>query len=350
MITESIVDPDGKILFYTVEDFYQHIVQGDDCFVCGAKNGSKLFNNEHILPDWLLARFGLHDKNITLANLQTLQYGKYTVPCCEECNRLLGETIEVPISNLLKKSYSEICKLVSEDQTYLHLLFKWMTLIFFKAHLKDTQFRWHQDSRKGLEKISDAYDWIDMHHIHCMARQDYTNAIVSPMTTGSIFIMSAIQHESIDRFDFSDNKSGMSIMLRLDEFCIVCVLNDACGSYNIFLNTFSKIKGRLTPTQIREVFTHMTYINIHLKKRPNFHSAFSPDGKYHIEVTTPQQAEIVGQEDEEISLGELLHHVCQGFIGEVENREEILQQIKEGKRRYLFNEKGDFIDYSKDFA
>jgi len=345
----TIIDDDGKIIFFNTDDFYDRIVKGNDCFICGASKGSKKFNDEHILPDWLLKKYQLHSKKITLANGANFLYGSYTIPCCEECNTNLGKQIETPVSKLLKQSYLDICKTINADVSNLHLLFKWLMLIFFKTHLKDTEFNWNLNTKKGTEKIGDTYDWHEMHHVHCMIRSDYTNAFVDTNTIGSILIVPAIQHDSIEPFDFIDHKDGKTIMIRLDELCIICVLNDSCGSYTLFRNDIEKIKGAMTPFQLRELYAHLVYINLHLKERPLYFSQFLESGEYNIKAKIPETAELVPEEERIITHGELLFHYCKDMIGPIENKEGILNEIKEGKRRYLLNDEGEFLDYSGDF-
>src|SRR4051812_24674970 len=93
----SIVDEDGRVIYFSTQRFEQDICLGGCCFICGAQPGSKPFNNEHILPDWLLGEYGLYDRTITLPNAQRMRYGSYTVPCCEDCNTLMGREIEQPV-------------------------------------------------------------------------------------------------------------------------------------------------------------------------------------------------------------------------------------------------------------
>lgn len=343
--SKTILTLSGKIMLYSTDDFYKRIVIGDDCFICGAVKGSKTFNDEHILPDWLLNKYKLHSKSVTLSNGAKFNYGKYTVSCCAECNTALGQQIEKPVSKLLKLSYSEICKAVTADQKKLHLLFKWVMLIFFKMHLKDTEFRWNLDKRKGEEKISDNYQWEKMHHIHCMVRKIYTKAIVDSSTIGSIIILPAIQHSSIEPFDFTDNFDGKTILLRLDEFCIICVLDDSCGAYSMFVDDIAKIKGPCTPFQLREIFSHMIYINLHLKERPSYYSSFSPKGKYYIKARVPETAELIEEKDRQITFGEIMHYYLKDMINKDAKTEPILNQIKAGKYTYLFDNKGNFKDY-----
>jgi hypothetical protein len=47
------------------ERFIEDICLGDCCFICGAKPDEKPFNNEHILPDWVLRRYDLFARTIT---------------------------------------------------------------------------------------------------------------------------------------------------------------------------------------------------------------------------------------------------------------------------------------------
>ena len=307
-------------MLYSIDDFHNRVVIGNDCFICGASRDSKKFNDEHILPEWLLRKYNLHNKEITLANTAHFKYGRYTVSCCKDCNTNLGNSIEIPVSKLLKLPYSVICNAITTDQSNLHLIFKWLMLIFFKTHLKDTEFNWNLNPKKGTGKIGDSYDWTEMHHIHCMIKKDYTQAIVDADTIGSIFIVPAIQHSSIEPFDLTDNKEAKTLMIRLDEFCIICVLNDSCGTYSLFKEEIAKIKGALTHFQLRELFTHMVYINLHIKERPTYFSQFLVNDEYHIKAKIPETVELLPEEERLITHGELLYHYCKDMIVPIENK------------------------------
>ena len=56
----SVVDAEGKVIFFSTERFVKDICLGDFCFICGADPSEKQFNNEHILPRWLLPAI-IHD-------------------------------------------------------------------------------------------------------------------------------------------------------------------------------------------------------------------------------------------------------------------------------------------------
>src|SRR5688572_27704570 len=71
----------GKVQVFGPRDFMEKIIFGNCCFVCGAVPGSKPFNNEHIIPHWLLKIFRSHTDVMILPNKTTIRYGSYVVPC-----------------------------------------------------------------------------------------------------------------------------------------------------------------------------------------------------------------------------------------------------------------------------
>jgi len=115
-----------------------------------------------------------------------------------------------------------------------------------------------------------------------------------------------------------------------------------------FLGVIAKIKGALMPFQRREIFTHVVYINMHLEEKPIYFSEFKENEDYHINAKLPDTVQLISDKNGIIKHEELLYHYCKDMIGEIENREIILNEIKEGKRRYVFNDKGLFIDQSID--
>jgi len=62
----TFVSRDSRILLMSCIRFVDHIVMGDACFVCSAAPRENTFNDEHIIPRWVLRRFGLFDIHMTL--------------------------------------------------------------------------------------------------------------------------------------------------------------------------------------------------------------------------------------------------------------------------------------------
>jgi hypothetical protein len=87
----SVIDETGKVIFFSTERFVNDICLGHCCFICGAQPESRPFSDEYILPEWLLRHFDLFSRTITLPNEGKIRYDRYTVPCCVDCNALMGE-------------------------------------------------------------------------------------------------------------------------------------------------------------------------------------------------------------------------------------------------------------------
>ena len=346
-ISRTIFNDKGEIIFFGIDHFINDIAKGDCCFICGAKSNSKDFNDEHIIPDWILTEYNLKDKFITLTNGTRFKYRDYKVPCCKECNSKLGETYELPISHLLKKTYSEIIQEIKKKPEIMYLLFKWLSLIFVKTHLKDRSLHSERDKRLNSGFLSDDYDWDDIHHIHCIARSFYSNAKIDLNVYGSILILPVIKNKGLSNFDFIDNLSSKGIMIQLDEFVIISILNDSRACTNFFYKQLEKINGSISTFQTREIMAHLNFINYSLKERPKYYSLFSENGEYLIKAKIPKKIQLIDENERIITHGNFLRYYLEDKIGNIENKEKILKEIELGKRSYLFDENGEFVNHNK---
>ena len=66
-----------------------------------------------------------------------------------------------------------------------------MNLLFLKVHLKDRALLFDRDRRVSSPRISDLYDWPEVHHIRCVAHMVYTNAAQVLNALGSISVTPA---------------------------------------------------------------------------------------------------------------------------------------------------------------
>src|ERR1700736_2704414 len=197
----SIEDANGKVIFFSPKRFLDDICLGDCCFICGAKPGSKPFNNEHILPEWILRRYDLFARTITLPNEVLVRYDRYTIPCCVECNDLMGREIETPISTALHEGSESFAAFIQKAGLNV---FVWMGLIFLKTHLKDRKYRVHLDHRMGDGKIADQYEWESLHPLHSIVRCFYTGCHVDKDSIGSLLGISVRGQASPEKFDYGD--------------------------------------------------------------------------------------------------------------------------------------------------
>src|SRR5262245_1652434 len=264
----SVVDETGKVIFFSTERFKTDICLGNCCFICGAQPGSVPFNDEHVIPDWILRRYDLHAMRITLPNGESIRYDQYKVPCCEACNSLMGREIEDPISEIIRGGVASVANYVKENGSLK--IFVWLGLIFLKTHLKDRTFRRHLDERKGRELIADDYDWEHLHHIHTVVRCFYVGSHIEPEVLGSFMMFQARKHLAEETFDFADLYLAQTMLLRLGDVAFIAVFDDSQAAMTKFFPRTKTIDGPLTELQLREVMTELAWLNLLLKERPRF--------------------------------------------------------------------------------
>jgi hypothetical protein len=307
----SIVNEAGNVLCFSIERFVRDIVEGDCCFVCGIHPSMATFNDEHVIPDWILRRFNLHSMKITLPNRASLTYGGYKVPCCKACNSRMGDVFEVPLGKLIADGYEAVYEHVMREGPWL--FFKWLTLIFLKTHLKDKSLCFYLDPREGGEKISKLYEWETMHHIHCIGRSFYTGAQLDPTVIGSLLIFQAHTGTPFGEFDYRDFYPSRAMLFRLGEVGLVAVLNDSCAAGNLLREpVLRKITGPVSPPQFRELMARMAYANLTLKDRPVAASEIEADGRYIIRAVMPQTWALEGANQSDY--GKLLFWCCEDII------------------------------------
>jgi hypothetical protein len=136
-------------------------------------------------------------------------------------------------------------------------------------------------------------------------------------------------------------------MIRIGQIAVFAVMNDSRACQILFKSYLDKIDGPLTPLQLKEIFAHLVFINFHLKVRPLYQSTISPNG-YEIIVKLPEKPELVGKSIQVFTVGELLSKYVVDYLpDDLPNRSALLQEIKDEKRQFLFNEAGEFANYSK---
>jgi len=334
----SITSPSGKILFFSGERFQREIVDGDACFLCGTSRDKSAFNDEHVIPDWVLRYTDIYDKRIVLPNGASLRYAEYKIPCCVECNRFLGLSVETPVSEALRLGLDGARRLLSERGPWP--LFHWMALLFIKTHLKDRLLRFHLDRRKGQEPISAVHDWSLLHHVHCVARSVYTGAEVEPAVLGSLFVFET-RKEGFEPFDYADVSSG-ALMIRLGSLGIVAVLNDASAALNLESQVlFPSISGPLSPMQLREVLARVAYLNLRLKYRPTHYSHLE-HGKYILGATTEKHIYLKRMFPG--GRGKIMHRLATDFVrgAPPKDRAQLEIHLKRGRWTFLYKSDGSF--------
>lgn len=341
----NIVSAEGKVLLFSIENFVEHICNKDTCFVCGVEKTDSTFNDEHIIPRWVLKRYELFGKEITLPNGRTYRYGKYKIPCCKSCNSLLGGNIEKKISEGFSGNYDAAVSFLKNNR---ELVFIWVCLLYIKTHLKDRAFKYDFKSDK---KIGDNYDWEGLHHIHCMARSIYTNVSIEKSVYGSIFVYPCAELDEGERYDYIDLYGTGTVLIRLGDFFIICVLNDSKLASNLVKNRTERITGKLNFLQMRELYSRVTYENLRIIDRPKYYTAVRFEDNYICINSLINQSIQISSHDE-VLFGSIMYKLVKDYIFQSDTPElkvkmqEQVEAVKNGQWTYLFDSEGKFLSDS----
>jgi hypothetical protein len=338
---ESVLDSNGRVMLFSVSRFISDVAQGNACFICGSSRRDVSFNDEHVLPDWILRRYTLHGKSVTLPNGTLFRYGAFKVPCCVDCNRRMGEELEGPISKMFAAGNDAVSRELKENGPWR--LFCWMSLIFLKTHLKDQYLALSRDRRNGEMKIGELHSWEELHHIHCVARAFYTGCDLASEVMGSVIVLPAKVRPHLERFDYCDLSAAQTLLLRMDETAIVAVLNDSQAALSVYYEELDKVRGPLSPLQLREIAARLAAINIHVRERPAFSSEFDFESeKYEIVARRPSECWLDGPVMD--TTGKIMHLICRDMLAPMPAREmeELVEQIKTGRYTFLVDKDGNF--------
>ena len=343
----SIIDESGRVIYFSAKRFVSDICLGQCCFICGISPSETEFNDEHVLPKWLLRRFDLYSSEVKLPNKFGFRYDRFKVKCCRDCNSMMGDLIEKPVSEVVSGGQKAIYDHLEKEGSLIFLV--WMGLMFLKLHLKDRDFRLHPDTRKEGGTISDLHFWNELHHIHCIVRCFYNNCHIEEEAVGSFLCMPVRRESSPDDFDFIDLSQPQTMMLRLGDIGLLAVFNDSGGALSSYESRLSRITGAVSEFQLREIMVDLAFLNQHIKSRPEFCSELDMvSERYRIVAKRPKQLELL-ELDQSIR-GELLHHTLEDVLPRLQvyglAKDEVLEAIESGKFTFLFNDNGGFVERS----
>ena len=333
---------DRRTLRYGYDDFLNRVVKGDDCFICGCGSGSKSFNNEHVIPKWILKAYAKPKAFMILPNGTNIKNYAYTVPCCKDCNAELSRQLEIPISYLLKRDYDFVSDALQRDESLYLKLFHWVCLLFFKTHLKDTYLDADRDRRKFSGSIGDTYCWHPLYHVHGIIRQHHTGVKLTKHVQGTILVFEALVETPEEEFDYLDNLNSQVVMVKVGKIIILAVLNDCRFCLAAYKTMLSKINGPLNSVQILELFARLRYLNENIKKRPRFHSLFDND-EFIIGAKMPKKMEVLPEANERVSLFKLMRFYIEDLMPQdLPGRDQLLLDLEEGRAQYIFDENMNF--------
>lgn len=343
----SVVAESGRVVFFSNRRFKRAICRGDCCFICGLSPRKTTFNDEHILPEWLLRRFKLFQREITLPNRTTVRYGQYTIQCCSACNSLLGAAIEQPVRELVAGGHQAVADQVREKGP--SLLFVWLALIFVKTHLRDRDFRADRDLRVPSGPISSMYKWGTLHHLHCVARIFFSGAELDPQVFGTIMILPAKVEPASEPFDFVDLYLAQTMLMRIEDVAILCVFDDGGAVAQYLIRILKDAPGPFSAVQLREILADAAACNLHLLNRPIHHSIFDIDNRRTAIVSELRGPAPAFAKAQRTVRGAFMEYALRSVLGSsdtfigFDTPNDFWDAVRQGSVTLLFDNEGRFI-------
>jgi hypothetical protein len=203
----------------------------------------------------------------------------------------------------------------------------------------------NRDLRKGDTRISEWYDWEQLHHIHCLARSFHSRAAFGPGVIGSLSVLEARVDPLEESFDYADLYAARTMLVRMGDICLIAVLNDA-GAAMQFVgeNDFKKIKAAPMAVQLRELMARFALINLKLKERPQFATSVHDSGLVRLVARLPgsrPQIEKISRKD----FGAVLYGAMLPISNTIRGKhgKRLGARIKAGRVSFLYDNKGRFI-------
>lgn len=336
----SAHDIDGKTIFFSFRRFQDEICKKGHCFVCGASPNWE-FNDEHIIPNWLLKYCGIHNETLTIPNGNRVKYATYKIPCCQSCNSQLAQIYEAPISKAFCTGYDGLLEFIQNGG--FQLLCAWLSLIFTKVHLRDFKNRTSLDMRENTEMIGEHYDLNDLHHVHAVARAATAGVQVDEKVFGTLILLRLDVFEEGVAFDYCDNLAGRTLLLQVKDVALIYVLDDCGATGGMLSEQLKTLPDPLSGIQLREVYARHLAANIHIKESPTFRTEFlGTNGKPRISVELP---ELNIHHYEPAVFGRMfagaLGNYSKIIMVDGKTGEEAMEAIATGFVSFLFDEQGN---------
>lgn len=201
------------------------------CFFCGKAIDGKN-SPEHIIPNKLLGRLGIKEKELT--GCHTTQYSRIKVPAHSKCNSTFGSLYEDKIQTLLKDTDNLYAELLKEQDAIqivytpsggvTELVTTWLSKIYYGLFYNDFLKTDSKEHREICGAIIEGENFK-------LVRQSYENG--SGFTLPSSLY--AFQTESPD-FDLSTIIEPPTLLLKVNRLVLILCICDGHLTKN-YLNS-----------------------------------------------------------------------------------------------------------------
>ena len=223
----------------------------NECFL----NGRKIENMDKIpvFPEWIMKRYSLHEKTMTMLAENVVKYADIKVPCAPEVLEKVN-LLENEIQKAFEAGYDEVVKIPE-----LHL-FQWMAKIMYGVLYNDIMHGIHQNKTKDkVFKLSPLLT-KKFANLHQMLQSLITPMQFNQFIPWSIVIVPV--NYSQDVFNYKDETKNINLSFGMKCFGIVACLQDNGENKKHHQNLLNKIGSKtLHPIQFEELWSRFLYSN-----------------------------------------------------------------------------------------
>ena len=250
MLAAKRFEPQGLFAVFEKHDF-----SVNTCFLCGLRLAASTRSDEHVVPQWLLHRFELHNKRLTLLNGTQIPYRQLTIPCCKTCNNKHLSLVESKIRSVVEGG----APLDSLDQKSI---FIWMGKIFYGVLYREVLLPMDRSGRVpgSIFPAEQMQSFRTLHTFLQTARLNIDFQCMHASFPASIFAFKMQEPKTIKaKFDFRDSIHAPAVYIRLGSVGFIAAFDTGAAAYETF-HVYRKYKRyRLHPVQFEELGAAVFY-------------------------------------------------------------------------------------------
>lgn len=241
------------------------------CFLCGCRLGTRNRADEHIFPKWLLQRFDLWNRKLTLLNGTVICYRQLTIPCCRDCNTRHLAPIEDQVRKAVVKGVQAVRQLRKT------VLFLWLGKILYGLLYREYLLKRDRKSKSKAPIVPREFlEQLEAHRQFLQGSR--RNIEFLGFFPASIFIVRTQVPKRVEhQFDFRDAPLELALAIRMGEVGFIAALQDG-GALRLVKGLPKFRKVPLHPVQFQEVAAQVFYKVSLLNRSSGFLMVGSEEG------------------------------------------------------------------------
>lgn len=250
-------------LWTPVGDYHPSHFDYKHCFICGISVEQRPVTEEHILSQWLLRRFDLWDRTITLLNWTDIKYSQLKIPCCSVCNNDHLSRIEKEVQQGVEQGFEKFRQI--DELT----IYQWLAKIRFGILFKELSL----DADRGNKELGKIigpkvmHEHQNLHRLLQSVRLPF-RFISKPW---SVWILRSHTYPRKYDFDFWDFFESLTVYIRMHDTAVIMCLEDNAYQQEARDDFFKQFDGvTLHPCQLEELAVRVSYQNALLRRTPEY--------------------------------------------------------------------------------